>query len=90
MFIYNLMKIFLSSLIFFMFFSNFSFADQNWIQKKDDNKWIQKKDDNKRTQKKNNKSTNWITKKNKKNDLVYIVLLPLGFSIFRIKRIYDK
>jgi hypothetical protein len=73
---------FLLSIIFLIFiFSSFSSAEQGWIKKKEQNKWIQKKD---------TKKIEWITKKNKNDDLVFITLLPLFFAIFYIKKIYDK
>ena len=73
---------FLLFIIFLIFiFSSFSSAEQGWINKKEQNKWIQKKD---------TKKIEWITKKNKNDDLIFITLLPLFFAIFYIKKIYDK
>ena len=57
------MKKFLVKFILIFFISNLSFAEQNWIQKKDNN-WIQKKDNN-WIQKKDN---NWIQKKESNSD----------------------
>jgi hypothetical protein len=56
-------------------------AEQDWIKKKEKNKWITKNE---------TKKIQWITKKNKKGDLVYIILLPLFITMLHIKRIYDK
>jgi hypothetical protein len=70
-------------LIFILTFSFQSFvnAEQEWIKKKEKSKWITK-DETKKIQ--------WITKKNKDDDLVFITLLPLIFLIFYIKRNYIK
>ena len=72
----------------FLFFISISLssADQKWIQKKEKNQWIQKKDNSINL----NKKTEWITLKSKKNDLVFITLLPLAFVIFYTKRLYSK
>ena len=73
---------FLLSFIFLIFiFISSSIADQEWIKKKEQNKWIQKKETTK---------IQWITKKNKNNDLVFVTLLPLFFAIFYIKKIHDR
>ena len=62
-------------------FQTLTNAEQEWIKKKEKNKWITKNE---------TKKIQWITKKNKNNDLVYITLLPLSFAIFYIKRLYSK
>ena len=72
---------FLAYLTFLIFFLiSFSNAEQEWIKKKK-NKWITKNE---------TKKIEWITKKNKKNDLIYITLIPLTFAMFYIKKLYDK
>jgi len=75
------MRFLLSFILLIFIFISSSVADQEWIKKKEQNKWIQKKD---------TPNTQWITKKNKNNDLVFITLLPLFFAIFYIKKIHDK
>ena len=50
-------------------------------KKKEKSKWITKNE---------TKKIQWITKKNKVDDLVFITLLPLIFLIFYIKRNYIK
>ena len=75
------MKILLYLMFLIFFCISFSYAEQKWIKKKDKNIWISKKE---------TKKMQWITKKNKKDDLVYIIILPLFFTMLHIKRFYDK
>ena len=75
------MKRLLLILILTFSFQTLTNAEQEWIKKKEKNKWITKNE---------TKKIQWITKKNKNNDLVYITLLPLSFVIFYIKRLYIK
>ena len=75
--IFTLKKLFLYTLVLIFFYLNPSYSENNWITKKK-NEWITKK------------QNEWITKKNKKNDLVYITLLPLGILIIYLKRITSK
>ena len=76
-----IMKRLLLILILTFSFQTLTNAEQEWIKKKEKNKWITKNE---------TKKIQWITKKNKNNDLVYITLLPLSFVIFYIKRLYIK
>ena len=76
-----IMKRLLLILILTFSFQTLTNAEQEWIKKKEKNKWITKNE---------TKKIQWITKKNKNNDLVYITLLPLSFAIFYIKRLYSK
>ncbi len=75
------MKRLLIILILTFSFTSLSNAEQEWIKKKEKNKWITKNE---------TKKIQWITKKNKNNDLVYITLLPLSFVVIYIKRLYTK
>ena len=75
------MKRLLLILILTFSFQTLTNAEQEWIKKKEKNKWITKNE---------TKKIQWITKKNKNNDLVYLTLLPLSFAIFNIKRLYSK
>ena len=70
-------------LIFILTFSfqTLAKAEQEWIKKKEKNEWITKNETTK---------VQWITKKNKNDDFVYITLLPLAFVMFYIKRLYNK
>ena len=76
-----IMKRLLIILILTFSFTSLSNAEQEWIKKKEKNKWITKNE---------TKKIQWITKKKKNNDLVYITLLPLSFAMFYIKRLYTK
>ena len=68
--------------MFLIFFCiSFSYAEQEWIKKKEKNTWVTKNE---------TKKIQWITKKNKKGDLTYIILLPLFITMLHIKRLYDK
>ena len=62
-------------------FQSIANSEQEWIKKKEKNKWITKNE---------TKKIQWITKKNKNEDLVYITLLPLFFVLFYIKRLHKK
>ena len=75
--IFTLKRLFLYTFVLIFFYLNPSNSENNWITKKQ-NEWITKK------------QNQWITKKNKKNDLVYITLLPLGILIIYLKRITSK
>ena len=75
------MRFFLSFIFLIFIFISSSVADQEWIKKKEQNKWITKNE---------TKKIQWITKKNKNNDLVFVTLLPLFFAIFYIKKIHDR
>ena len=75
------MKRLLIILILTFSFTSLSNAEQEWIKKKEKNKWITKNE---------TKKIQWITKKNKKKDLVYIILLPLTFVLIYIKRLNFK
>ena len=75
--IFTLKRLFLYTFVLIFFYLNPSNSENNWITKKQ-NEWITKK------------QNEWITKKNKKNDLVYITLLPLGILIIYLKRITSK
>lgn len=75
------MKRLLLILILTLCFQSFANAEQEWIKKKEKNKWITKNE---------TKKIQWITKKSKDDDLVFITLLPLIFLTFYIKRIYSK
>ena len=75
--IFTLKRFFLYTFVLIFFYLNPSNSENNWITKKQ-NEWITKK------------QNQWITKKNKKNDLVYITLLPLGILIIYLKRITSK
>lgn len=75
------MKRLLIILILTFSFTSLSNAQQEWIKKKEKNKWITKNE---------TKKIQWITKKNKKKDLVYIILLPLTFVLIYIKRLNFK
>ena len=76
-----LMKRLLLIIILTFCFQSFANAEQEWIKKKEKNKWITKNE---------TKKIQWITKKSKDDDLVFITLLPLIFLTFYIKRIYSK
>ena len=75
--IFSIKRLFLYIFVVIFFYLNPSNSENNWITKKQ-NEWITKK------------QNEWITKKNKKNDLVYITLLPLGILIIYLKRITSK
>ena len=75
--IFTLKRLFFYTFVLIFFYLNPSNSENNWITKKQ-NEWITKK------------QSKWITKKNKKNDLVYITLLPLGILIIYLKRITSK
>ena len=75
--IFTLKRLFFYTFVLIFFYLNPSNSENNWITKKQ-NEWITKK------------QNEWITKKNKKNDLVYITLLPLGILIIYLKRITSK
>ena len=78
--VFNMERLLLILILTFSF-QTLTNAEQEWIKKKEKNKWITKNE---------TKKIQWITKKNKNNDLVYITLLPLSFVIFYIKRLYIK
>ena len=75
--IFSIKRLFLYIFVVIFFYLNPSNSENNWITKKQ-NEWITKK------------QNEWITKKNKKNDLVFITLLPLGILIIYLKRITSK
>ena len=75
--IFSMKRLFLYTFVLIFFYLNPSNSENNWITKKQ-NEWITKK------------QNEWITKKNKKNDLVFITLLPLGILITYLKRITSK
>ena len=75
------MKRLLLILILTFCFQSLVNAEQEWIKKKEKNKWIKKNE---------TKKIQWITKKSKDEDLVFITLLSLIFLTFYIKRIYSK
>ena len=83
--IFSIKRLFLYIFVVIFFYLNPSNSENNWITKKQ-NEWITKKQNEWITKKQNE----WITKKNKKNDLVFITLLPLGILIIYLKRITSK
>ena len=83
--IFTLKRLFFYTFVLIFFYLNPSNSENNWITKKQ-NEWITKKQNEWITKKQNE----WITKKNKKNDLVFITLLPLGILITYLKRITSK
>ena len=85
------MKIFFLFLLFIFISISSVIAGESWIEKKEKTKWIEKKEKTKWIEKKEKtpwitKKTQWISLKNKNNDLVFISLLPLAFLILYMKR----
>ena len=76
------MKIFFLFLLFIFISISSVIAGESWIEKKEKTKWIEKKEKTQWI----NKKTQWISLKNKNNDLVFISLLPLAFLILYMKR----
>ena len=94
------MKIFFLFLLLIFISISPAFAGESWIEKKEKTQWIEKKEKTQWIEKKEktqwiekkektqwiNKKTQWISLKNKNNDLVFISLLPLAFLILYMKR----
>jgi len=76
------MKIFFLFLLLIFISISPAFAGESWIEKKEKTQWIEKKEKTQWITKK----TQWISLKNKNNDLVFISLLPLAFLILYMKR----
>ena len=76
------MKIFFLFLLLIFISISPAFAGESWIEKKEKTQWIEKKEKTQWI----NKKTQWISLKNKNNDLVFISLLPLAFLILYMKR----
>ena len=76
------MKIFFLFLLLIFISISPAFAGESWIEKKEKTQWIEKKEKTQWITKK----TQWISLKNRNNDLVFISLLPLAFLILYMKR----